>query len=74
MFSRTAGLRFGPDIDRPETPVIPDVLAAVDELLLACASLAILGRRRRCPLLPGPLQLALIVSLPGAVLSGDHSH
>ena len=74
VLSRTAGVPFGPDINRPEVPGIPDVLATVDELLLAGASLAVLSRRTTVSLSPSLLQLVFIVSLAGAMLTGGHSH
>jgi hypothetical protein len=74
VLSRTAGLPFGPEVGHPEAAGLPDVVATVDELLLAGASLAVLARGARMSLSPILLNLVLITSLAGAMLGGGHSH
>jgi hypothetical protein len=74
VLSRTAGLPFGPEVSRREAAGVPDIVATLDELLLAGASLAVLGRWAKVSLSPVLLHLVLIASLASAMLAGGHSH
>ena len=75
LVTRTIGLPFGPDQWSPEKVGVLDIAATVDELSIACLSLALVSAAWRRRLAPRPVEwllLALLIASGVALMAGGH--
>jgi hypothetical protein len=72
VISRTAGIPFGPDTFRPEQIGFKDVMATVDELLLAALVALVLWRMAAPRLMRATAWTLTALSVLAANLPGGH--
>jgi hypothetical protein len=75
LITRTTGLPFGPDQWSPEKVGVLDIAATVDELSIACLSLALVSAAWRRRLAPRPVEwllLGLLIASGVALMAGGH--